>query len=318
MRAGACRIIDGHVHFIHPQRMEEMLALLDSVPCAGFNLVCLPNRTGEAENGAALAFKARCPERAYISAALDYRTAAPLDAQVRAFRERGFDGLKLIEGKPEVRKLLPLPLDGPAYAALWDLVERQSIPVVLHLGDPPEFWDGEQCPSWARDAGWDYSDGSYPTLAGLRVELNAVLARHPRLKLILAHFGFLSHDLTDAAGLLDSHPNLRFDLAPHMGMYDDFSRRPAEARDFFVAYSDRILYGTDIDTRVLERGPEGLRFMRFIPRLIRAMLEEPGPFTAETDRAYCGLGLPDDALRRIYSENFVALYGPHPVRLSEP
>lgn len=307
------RIVDSHVHFIHPERMEEMLALLDAAHCGAFNLVCLPARTGEAENAPALAFKERHPERVYISAALDYASGEALDTQVRFFRTRGFDGLKLIEGKPEVRKLLPLPLDGAAYAAMWAEVERQGLPVVLHLGDPPEFWDPDACPQWARDAGWDYSGGGFPTPAQLRGELDNILAAHPQLKLILAHFGFLTRDLTSAAALLEAHPHLRFDLAPHMGMYDDLSCQARKAREFFVAYSDRILYGTDLDTRPLERGAEGASFMRFIPRFIQTMLEADGVFRTEGGREYHGLGLPDPTLRRIYRDNFVGLYGEQPV-----
>ncbi len=70
-----------------------------------------------------------------------------------------------------------------------------------------------------------------------------------------------------------------FDLAPHVGMYHDFSREPEAARAFFLRYPERILYGTDMDTRVLERGPEGHAFMRSIPWLIRSMLETAGEFT---------------------------------------
>jgi predicted TIM-barrel fold metal-dependent hydrolase len=295
--------------------MDEMLSLLDATPCAAFHLVCLPERSGVARNGPALGFKARHPGRTYVSAALDYASDVPLAAQARSLRVRGFDGLKMIEGKPEVRKLLPLALDGPAYADMWAELERQGLPVVLHLGDPPCFWDHSACPQWARDAGWFYGDGSYPTLNQLRAELGNVLARHPGLKLVLAHFAFLSHDLPQAAALLDAHPNLSFDLAPHLDMYDDFSRSPDAARAFFAAYRDRILYGTDLDTRALARGPEGAALLRFIPRLIRSMLETHGEFRADGGKQYCGLNLPSGVLAAIYSGNFTALYGSRPVPL---
>jgi predicted TIM-barrel fold metal-dependent hydrolase len=304
-------IIDGHVHFVHPELMDDILALMDAVPCTRFNLVCLPNLDGTTQNAAALAFKEHHPERVFLSGALAYGPAladlahAPsnLAAQVRALQAQGFDGLKLIEGKPQVRKLLPYPLDGPLYAPLWAVLEQEQVPVVLHVADPDEFWDAERCPTWARDSGWDYSDGTYPSKEALYAEVDHVLARHPRLRIIFAHFYFLSRELDRAARFLDAHPSVCFDLAPHMDMYTDFSEDPSTTRDFFLAYQERIVYGTDTDTRAIERGPEAVSLMRFIPRLIRAFLEQEGPLALPGPTRYRGLGLPRPALEAIYHAN---------------
>jgi predicted TIM-barrel fold metal-dependent hydrolase len=231
-----------------------------------------------------------------------------LAEQVRALQAQGFDGLKLIEGKPQVRKLLPHALDGPLYAPLWATLEQEQFPVVLHVADPDEFWDADRCPGWARRSGWDYSDGSYPSKEDLYAEVDHVLERHPRLKIVLAHFNFLSRDLERAARFLDAHPSVCLDLAPHMDMYVDFSRDPAGARDFFLHYQARILYGTDTDTRALVRGPEGVALMRFIPQLIRAFLEQDGVLDLPGTTDYRGLGLPRQALDRIYHANFERVF----------
>jgi hypothetical protein len=310
-------IIDGHVHFVHPEYLDDMIHLLDESGCARANLVCIPNRDGSTHNPAALYFKECYPERAFISAALEYAPAladpvhAPdiLAAQVRAFKARGFDGLKLIEGKPEVRKLLPHPLDGPLYVPMWAALEEEQLPVVFHVADPDEFWDAQACPTWARQAGWDYSDGTFPAKEELYAEVDHILARHPRLKITLAHFYFLSGQLGRAAQFLKAHPSVCFDLAPHTGMYQDFSRQPVEARQFFLEFQDRILYGTDLDTRTLARGESGRAFMRFIPWLVRSCLETDGEFATDQNSRYHGLGLPDAVLRKIYSANFERIYG---------
>ncbi len=332
-------IVDSHVHFVHPERMDEILALMDAVPCARFNLVCVPNRDGSTHNPAALYFKERHPDRAYISGALDYRAALAdpgaesLARQVRELKARGFDGLKLIEGKPEVRKLLPYPLDGPLYAAMWAALEREQLPVVFHVADPDIFWDRARCPDWARQKGWDYSDGSYPAKDDLYAEVETILGRHARLKITFAHFYFLSADLRRAARFLDDHQTVCFDLAPHMEMYRDFSQTPGAARDFFLRYQDRIIYGTDVDTRLLQGasdeapsrppfrevrrdGPsEGYRFLLSIPWLIRSLLEKDGPFAMPDGQRYHGLGLPLEALQKIYAGNFERMYGARPAPL---
>ena len=145
--------------------------------------------------------------------------------------------------------------------------------------------------------------------------MDTILARNPNLKLTLAHFYFLSLDLPRAGRFLDAHPSVCFDLAPHMSMYTDFSRSPAETRAFFLRYQDRIVFGTDIDTRALARGAQA--FMRYIPWLIRSLLECDGPFTTPAGLVFHGLGLPLDVLEKIYRGNFERLYGPHPGALNK-
>lgn len=314
-------VVDGHVHFVHPERLDEMLALLAEVRAQRANLVCIPNPDASTHNPAALYFKERFPEKVYISGALEYGPAladmdsAPrlLASQIRALKESGFDGLKLIEGKPQVRKLLPHRLDGPLYAPMWAALEEHQFPVIFHVGDPDEFWDAERCPAWARESGWDYSDGSYPSKEDLYGEVDNILARHPRLKLILAHFYFLSADLERAARFLDEHPGVCFDLAPHMAMYEDFSHKPEKVRQFFLHHQERIIYGTDIDTRALARGAQA--FMRTIPWLIRSILERQGAFSLSDGKSYHGLGLEREALIKIYQFNFERMYGAEPASL---
>ena len=65
---------------------------------------------------------------------------------------------------------------------------------------------------------------------------------------MFAHFHFLSDFLDRAAALLDRYPNVNFDLAPGIEMLYNFTKRPAEARDFFLKYQDRLVYGTDFST----------------------------------------------------------------------
>jgi predicted TIM-barrel fold metal-dependent hydrolase len=309
-------IIDGHIHFIHPEYLDTMLALLDESGCTRANLVCMPNPDGSTHNPAALYFKERWPERVSISAALEYApaladpTRAPgiLAEQIRTLTSRGFDGLKLIEGKPEVRKLLPHALDGPLYAEMWAALEEEQLPVVFHVADPDEFWDAEACPEWARSSGWDYSDGSFPSKEDLYTEVDHILARHPSLKITFAHFYFLSKDMDRAGRFLDAHPTVSFDLTPNPDMYLDFSRKPEETRRFFLQHQDRIIYGTDLDTRPLLRGESGYQFMRFIPWLVRSTLEEEGEFTTTDGSRYHGLGLPLEVLSKIYYANFARVY----------
>jgi predicted TIM-barrel fold metal-dependent hydrolase len=313
-------IVDSHVHFIHPECTDEMLSLFDTIGYRAANLVCLPNLDGSSQNDIAMAFKRQYPDKIFVSGAVEYslllhdpeRFAEDLSRQVHTLIDQGYDGMKMIEGKPNVRKLVKLRLDDPAYDGLWRTLEQEQFPLVLHIADPDFFWDAENCPDWAKENDWDYSDGTYPSLSQLHDEVDHILARFPKLPLTLAHFKFMSTDLPAAADFLAKHPSVSFDLAPHIDMYTDFSENHEAAREFFITHSDRILYGTDLDTRVLKRGPEGRDFMLSLAWLIRNFLETEGTFTHRNGKTYLGLHLPQDVLHKIYYQNFERIYSKIP------
>ena len=218
------------------------------------NLVSTPDPAFGNHNPALIHYKLAHPEQTFICGALDYLSAlaAPEQApqaighQIQSMKAAGFDGVKLLESKPMVRKLLKIPLDGPVYEPMWAQIENLGLPVVWHVADPQEFWDPKRCPDWARSNGWFYGDGTYPSLDTLYSEVEHILTRHPELKVILAHFFFLSEHFDQAADFLDAHPNACFDLTPGSEMFYNFSRHPQRSRDFFMQYSRRLIFGSDI------------------------------------------------------------------------
>ncbi len=168
-------------------------------------------------------------------------TASGFLAQAEEMFDTGFDGVKLLLGKPELRKRLGVPLDDPLFDPFYRFCEDKAFPVTLHLGDPAAYWlpwDNGHAPNY---------DASFPTLEGLRAETEGILRRHPRLDLVLCHFYFIADDVDAADRFLTRYPNAKFDLTPGSEMYAGFSRRPDEWRDFFRRYRTRILFGTDAD-----------------------------------------------------------------------
>jgi predicted TIM-barrel fold metal-dependent hydrolase len=244
-------VVDGHIHFPHPELAEDLVTVMERTGLARANLVAVPDLQTINQNPALIHFKAHHPGRAYVCGALDYaqmwadpvRAPEVLAAQIATLKAIGFDGLKLVEGKPTVRRLLAMPFDGPQYAGMWAALEEQRFPVVFHVADPEEFWDAERCPDWARAQGWFYGDGTHP------------LKEHPDLKIIFAHFHFLSADLGRAGAFFDAHPHVCFDLTPGVEMYVNFARDLEAARDFFIDYQDRLVYGTDIGATAIQRDP---------------------------------------------------------------
>ena len=329
-------LVDGHIHFPHPWLMDDVLAVMETVQLAGVNLVSTPDLQYINHNPALIHFKAHHPDCVYICGALDYtqvfadlaRAPETLAAQASILRAIGFDGLKLVEGKPMVRKMIPMPFDGSGYAGLWAALEEQGLPIIFHIADPEEFWDPERCPDWARDQGWFYGDSTYPLKEDLYTEVDHVLERHPGLNVIFAHFYFLSADLVRAGDFLDAHPNVCFDLTPGVEMYLNFARNLDAAHDFFVQYQDRLVYGTDIGaSAVLRDASQGLDIPDSLGRawVVRSFLEVDGVFAAPEELGHSlgmdaedlhGIALPRDVLEKIYHANFERMFGPAPAPLN--
>jgi predicted TIM-barrel fold metal-dependent hydrolase len=328
-------VVDGHIHLVHPDLVSDMRRVMDHVGLTAVNLVSVPMRRAINHNAALIDFKARYPGRAYISGALDYvQVRADLDQapqtladQVRRLQAVGFDGLKLLESKPTARQWTEFAVDGPTYAPMWAALEESRFPVVWHVADPEEFWDPEGCPDWARQHGWCYDEGDFTAKEQLYAEVEHVLTRYPKLRVIFAHFYFLSADLQRAAAFLDAHPGAHLDLAPGIEMFVNFSRDVEATRDFFIAYANRIVYGTDIGAGSAARDPaQGLDHLdaHGRTRLVRQFLESDRPFNSPDElghglgmdvKGLHGIALPDEELSQIYAGNFRNLFGGQPVAL---
>lgn len=278
------------------------------------------------DNPVLLAAKARFPTRFYAFLGLDhaahFRSGAistpSLAEQVDRAIAMGADGIKLIETKPTHRKMVDIPIDGDYYAAMFARIEEAGLPVLWHVADPEEFWDPELIPAWAKEAGWAY-DETFAPKEQLYSEVENVLARHSRLKVIFAHFYFLSADLPRASALLERFANVHFDLAPGVEMLYNMSHAPGEAREFFVRYSDRIIFGTD------SMGDQSVDEARARAGMVRRWLESSDEFRVDKaadvllgqsdEGTIRGMYLPKDALARIYAGNFERLVGRAPKRL---
>lgn len=140
-------------------------------------------------------------------------------------------------------------------------------------------------------------------LDGLYTEVENMLERFPKLRVIFAHFFFMSGDLNRAADFMDRFPEIYFDLTPGSDMYSDFTEQPEQAREFFIKYQDRIIFGTDNvavngdqKENVLERWADKVQKMR-------KFFETTEEFTY-WDMKLRGLGLSKEVCRKIYACNF--------------
>ncbi len=326
-------VVDCHIHYGNPSLMEGLVKILDDNKIRKCNIVCTPHEARLSLVPDALHLKAHYPDRVYVFGGLDISAlfmfpdtcGTYFAGYVERLVEMGCDGIKMIEGKPDMRKRLPIPaFDGSAYAPYWEKMEELGLPLVFHVNDPEEFWNGELVPEWAKLQGWFYGDGSFIDNEEQYSEVLNVLKRHPDLNVIFAHFFFLSNQLDRLGEYLDAYPKMHVDLTPGIEMYHNFSKNPEKVRDFFIKYQDRILYGTDIGAKaLLAANGEGIEpeESRLRINLVRSFLEEEDVFQLETEKGYLfgkfaggfqGIHLPKEVLKKIYFKNFERLAGEKP------
>ncbi|MBD3241856.1 MAG: amidohydrolase family protein [Chitinivibrionales bacterium] len=301
------KTIDTHVHLQTVAAIDGFRRIMESCAIDALGVACI-QRDHPHVNPVAFLMKARYPQSTFVFGGLDYdppggeETGTDFAGQVQRLVTLGADGMKMIEGKPNVRKASGLALDDPQYHAYYAYLQDNAVPVLFHVADPEEFWDEEAAPEIAKRNNWLYTDGTFPSKEQLYDESERVLRAFPALKVVFAHFRFLSADLERAAAFLDAWPNACFDLTPGSEMYYNFSRRAADWREFFVRYQDRILFGTDNTTHTDDLEKWGVENIDRIRRFLASDAAFSGP----------GLALPPEVLEKIYHGNFERVFGVEP------
>jgi predicted TIM-barrel fold metal-dependent hydrolase len=329
-------VIDCHIHFPHVQLQNSLISVCDQLRIDRMNIVCTPHELRLSLIPDALHLKAHYPEKVFVFGGLDVsvyfreaqRVGLAFAEYVDVLTAIGCDGIKMIEGKPQFRKMLPIPaFNSPVFAPYWQKIAETGFPLLMHMNDPEEFWDAQKAPSWAFERGWFYGDGSYINNEKQYSEILDVLQKYPTIKVIFAHFFFLSKQLERLADYLEQFPNMCVDLTPGIEMYYNFSQNLQKTRDFFLKYQDRILFGTDIGAKALLVSPEeGIQFDESSGRVsvVRNFLENTSEFHLEGKSGFLfgdgklplyGLGLPKEVLEKIYFKNFERVVSVRPRKI---
>ncbi|MSR21053.1 MAG: amidohydrolase [Gemmatimonadetes bacterium] len=226
------------------------------------------------------------------------RIAAQLEADVRA----GAVGIgEIMKGFGlSTRKAdgTRLAMDDPELDIVWETAARLGIPVFVHTGDPAEFFEplDYQNERWLEMALFpdrQFNDRSrFLPFDDLMAERNRMIEKHPNTTWVLAHLGWHTQDLARLGEIFDRNPNVLGELG---AVLYDLGRQPRFAREFFIKYSDRILFGKDSFApeeypyywRVFETADEYFDYYRDYHAFWKLY----------------GLELPDDVLRKVYFEN---------------
>lgn len=315
-------VIDTHVHFSFPYSHEESLVFFRTIlERRGYEAMAFMayHQSGSGKRFPessleALYYKSQLPGCWAFAGLRHPDTAEGYLAQAKEYRAMGFDGIKMLEGKPDLYRALGRGLDDPVYDRFYAYMEENGIPLTLHVGDPAEFWDAERVDPAARERGWFYGDPSFPAREKLYIEVWNVMRRFPALRLNLAHFGFFGHIPQLAEEFLGAWEHTRLDLTPGGIMFAGFSQAPAFWKDFFRRYRTRILFGTDGYN--LPEDTENKLGCAGRWELVRSFLEFSEPFAwPGFDKPLVPFGFDEDMLRALYRDNAVAFFGGAPAEI---
>ncbi len=301
------KLADCHIH-IRNSRFDEIEKMLDDIHSVGVTDACLqalPYRS-TAENISALYWKENYKKMTMTAFGgihiTDRYSIIPYEKQAEKLLDLGCDGIKLIDMHPELREYITVSIDDVKYDKMLSLLEERDKPLLIHLAGPKECWLGKDendkspnsiyrgaCP----DAKLGFDDYINE---GIRM-----LKKHPKLKVVFAHFMFLASDYDRAVEIMETYPNVYFDITPGTDMYYHFSVNTKLWHDFFEKYSNRILFGTDVNTYK--------DFNKELVEYVRLLITEKGEYQTHCygNHKYKGLYLSDDALNNICYNNFYNL-----------
>ncbi|MFF3288514.1 amidohydrolase family protein [Streptomyces sp. NPDC003023] len=225
---------------------EERVALLREFGVRAFTSMLYPHKAGMAAwlNGWAADFAARTPDCVHTA------TLFPEDGVAGCVRQAVDAGARIFKSHLQVGAYDP---GDPLLDPVWGLLAEARVPVVMHCGSGPA--PGKHT-------------GPEP--------VGRVLARHPRLRLVVAHMGMPEYG--DFLTLAERYEEVRLDTTMAFTDFSEsFAPFPQSERGRLADLGDRIVLGTDF------------------PNI-------PYPYAHQL-RALEGLGLGDDWLRAVCHDN---------------
>jgi predicted TIM-barrel fold metal-dependent hydrolase len=305
--------VDVHGHQTRLQTDADVDALIREMDALNMRaMVNLSGGSGERLAQTVRLMTSRYPGRFVVFANLDFRglgepgwterTVAQLEQDIRTGGARGLKIFKNLGMDLRDNSGTRVPVDDPRLAPIWDKCAELRIPVMIHSGEPePLFQPMDRYnerwlelkihPERARPP------DRYPSFDQIMGEQRRLFSRHPRTTFIAAHLAWRGNDLTALGAMLDSLPNVYTEVG---AVAHELARQPRAARAFLLRYQDRVLMGKDAYApaeygayfRIFETADEYFDWIR--------------PYAGGW-KLY-GLDLPDEALRKIYSENALRVY----------
>lgn len=320
------KVFDIHIHYNFNIPMEEMINIFreefEETATEKYCFLSIPHHANENgglflsldQNVKGLFLKDVFSPNAYAFAGLihpqeqisDNDRAELYLSQAKEYNLAGYDGIKMLEGHPTLRKAMERTLDDEVYDRFYNYLEQVQIPIIMHVADPEGSWDMKTASEDAKALGRTYCEG-YPSKRQLTDEVFRILDKHPKLKLGLAHFGFMAYDITEAERFL-SYKNTFFDLTPGGEQLIEMTKNWDKWLEFFNKHQDRIVYGSDFYAFPKKDEEEWRICFHRRPDFLRRFFETDGEHTY-LDKQFKGVKINKELRDKLYRDNFIKLLG---------
>jgi hypothetical protein len=128
-----------------------------------------------------------------------------------------------------------LRLSDPIFEPIYSRIEDLGLIFLVHNSDPDLWYEKVYQP-----------ESKYGSKKSHLQDFEEILKRHPKMKVLGAHFGAQPEYLNNLGQWFDKYPNYYVDASSARWMAREFSQNKSESIKFFKKYHDRILWGTDI------------------------------------------------------------------------
>src|SRR5438270_2723126 len=163
---------------------------------------------------------------------------------------RGARGLKVLKDlglgvRDKSGKLITV--DDPRLDPVWEECGRLGIPVSIHVTDPEAFFHpidntNERYEELIEHPDWSFYGPQFPTKQSILEARDRMFARHPHTTFVALHMANWPENLDYVASELDKYSNMMVEFGARQA---ELGRQPRRAREFFIKYQDRIMFGTD-------------------------------------------------------------------------
>lgn len=194
-----------------------------------------------------------------------------------------------------------IAINDPRLDPIWKKCGELGIPVLIHAADPKSFWDpmDKDNERWLELKTRPRRKRSATNPAPWQQiidEQHRMFKKHPKTKFINAHMGWYANNLDRLGELMDEMPNMSVGIG---AIIAELGRQPRRAKQFFIKYQDRILFGKDswkpnefpMYFRVLETADEYFPYYK----------------KYHAFWAMYGLDLPNEVLEKVYYKNAMNL-----------
>ena len=193
-----------------------------------------------------------------------------------------------------------VPVDDLRLDPIWEKAGELNLPVLIHVGDPLAFWQpvdrfNERYEELTSGDEYILQGADFPSLETILQQRENLIRKHPNTIFIGAHMGGLGWNLRELSRLLDTYSNFHVEISDRLY---EVGRQPFTARDFFIKYQDRILFGIDLYPEVSVY----LNYYRFF-ETFDEYFEYPRSYFKHGKWKIYGISLPDAVLEKLYHLN---------------